>query len=44
MRDGVPVECPVSIGLTDGRITEVSGEGLREGLPVIISASPPAKS
>ena len=44
LRDGVPVECPVSIGLTDGRITEVSGEGLREGLPVIISASPPAKS
>ena len=43
MRDGVPVECPVSVGLTDGRITEVSGEGLREGLPVIISASPPAK-
>ena len=44
MRDGVPVECPVSVGLTNGRITEVSGEGLREGLPVIISASPPAKS
>ena len=43
LRDGVPVECKVSIGLTDGRITEVSGEGLREGLPVIISASPPAK-
>jgi HlyD family secretion protein len=43
LRDGVPVECPVSVGLTNGRITEVSGEGLREGLPVIISASPPAK-
>ena len=43
LRDGAPVECKVSIGLTDGRITEVSGEGLREGLPVIISASPPAK-
>lgn len=43
LRDGAPVECPVSIGLTNGRITEVSGEGLREGLPVIISASPPAK-
>jgi HlyD family secretion protein len=43
LRDGVPVECPVSVGLTDGRITEVSGEALREGLPVIISASPPAK-
>jgi len=43
LRDGVPVECPVTVGLTNGRITEVSGEGLREGLPVIISASPPAK-
>ena len=43
LRDGVQVECPVSVGLTNGRITEVSGEGLREGLPVIISASPPAK-
>lgn len=43
LRDGEPVECPVSVGLTDGRITEVSGEGLREGLPVIISAVPPAK-
>lgn len=43
LRDGVPVECQVSVGLTNGRITEVSGEGLREGLPVIISAAPPAK-
>ena len=43
LRDGEPVECQVSVGLTDGRITEVSGECLREGLPVIISASPPAK-
>lgn len=43
LRDGEPVECPVSVGLTNGRITEVSGEGLREGLPVIISAAPPAK-
>jgi hypothetical protein len=33
----------VSVGLTNGRITEVSGEALREGLPVIISAAPPAK-
>ena len=42
LRDGEPVECPVSVGLTNGRITEVSGEGLREGLPVIIGAAPPA--
>jgi HlyD family secretion protein len=43
LRDGAPVECQVSVGLTNGRITEVSGEALREGLPVIISAAPPAK-
>ena len=43
LRDGAPVECQVSVGLTNGRITEISGEGLREGLPVIISAAPPAK-
>lgn len=43
LRDGQPVECPVVVGLTDGRVTEVSGEGLREGLPVIVSASAPAK-
>lgn len=44
LRDGVPVECPVTVGITDGRVTEVTGEGLHEGLPVIISAVPPAKS
>ena len=43
LRDGEPIECPVTVGLTDGRITEVSGEGLHEGQPVIISAVPPAK-
>ena len=43
LRDGVPVECPVTVGITDGRVTEVTGEGLREGLPVIISAALPAK-
>ena len=43
LRDGAPVECPVKVGITDGRVTEVTGEGLREALPVIISAAPPAK-
>jgi hypothetical protein len=33
----------VKVGITDGRVTEVTGEGLREALPVIISAAPPAK-
>lgn len=44
LRDGEPTECPVTVGITDGRVTEVTGEGLHEGLPVIISAATPAKS
>jgi HlyD family secretion protein len=44
LRDGEPVECPVTVGITDGRVTEVKGEGLREGLQVIVSAALPAQS
>lgn len=40
---GEPVEIPVTVGLTDGNFTEASGEGLVEGIPVIISARPPAE-
>jgi len=31
-----PVAMTVKLGLTDGRMTEVSGEGLSEGLPIIL--------
>ncbi|MEY5013052.1 MAG: hypothetical protein RLZ22_64 [Verrucomicrobiota bacterium] len=44
LRDGEPVECPVTIGITDGRITEVKGEGLGEDLEVIVSAALPTES
>jgi HlyD family secretion protein len=44
LRDGEPVECPVTVGITDGRITEVKGEGLGEGLEVIVSAALPTES
>jgi HlyD family secretion protein len=40
LRDGRPVPIPVKVGLTDGRATEISGEGLSEGLPVITHAEP----
>jgi HlyD family secretion protein len=40
LKDGEPVEIPVKTGLTDGRFTEVTGEALAEGLPIIISAKP----
>jgi HlyD family secretion protein len=36
LRDGKPQSVPVTVGISDGRLSEVSGEGLSEGLPVII--------
>lgn len=42
LTDGKPVEIPVKTGLTDGRFTEATGEGLSEGMPIIVSAKPPA--
>lgn len=42
LRDGKPESIPVKTGLSDGRHTEVSGEGLSEGLPVILRAITPA--
>ncbi|MDP2263512.1 MAG: efflux RND transporter periplasmic adaptor subunit [Hydrogenophaga sp.] len=35
LRDGEPVALPVKTGISDGRMTEVSGEGVEEGLAVI---------
>ena len=36
--DGDPVALRVAVGASDGQFTEVSGEGVREGLEVITSA------
>lgn len=36
LQDGQPQPVPVTIGLNNGRQTEVSGEGVREGLAVIV--------
>ncbi len=35
LQDGQPVAMPVKTGISDGRNTEVSGEGLTEGMAVI---------
>ena len=35
LKEGRPVALPVQAGLSNGRLTEVSGPGLAEGLPVI---------
>jgi HlyD family secretion protein len=42
LRDGRPESIAVKVGLSDGRRTEISGEGLTEGALIIIRANPPA--
>lgn len=42
LRDGQPQAVSVKLGLTDGRYTEVSGDGLTEGAPVILRLNSPA--
>jgi HlyD family secretion protein len=39
LRDGRPEPLPVQIGISDGRLTEITGEGLNEGLAVITRAN-----
>lgn len=43
LRDGKPSPIEVQTGLTDGRVTVVSGEGLTEGMQVITHAQTAAK-
>ena len=40
LKDGEPVEVPVTPGITDGRITEITGDSLKPDTPVIISIKP----
>jgi HlyD family secretion protein len=40
LKDGEPVEIPVTTGITDGRVTEITGDGLAAGTPVIVSIKP----
>lgn len=42
LKEGKPVELLVKTGLTDGRFTEATGDGLAEGIPVIVTAKPAA--
>lgn len=41
LRAGTPEAIPVKLGLSDGSYTEISGEGLSEGLLIILRATPP---
>lgn len=36
LREKKPVSIPVEVGITDGRSTEVTGEGISEGLQVLV--------
>lgn len=44
LRDSAPIPLDVTTGLNEGRRTEVSGEGVSEGLAVIVRANPAASS
>jgi HlyD family secretion protein len=44
LKDGKPVEIRVETGITDGRFTVITGEGLTEGLSVIVNAKPAVSS
>jgi HlyD family secretion protein len=43
LEQGAPRALDVQTGLGDGSSTEVSGDGLAEGLPVIVGVQPPAQ-
>jgi HlyD family secretion protein len=40
LRDGDPVAVPVVVGLTDGHVTEITGDSLKAETPVIVSIKP----
>ncbi len=40
LEKGEPVALPVTLGMSDGRHTAISGEGLKEGLPIILRRAP----
>jgi HlyD family secretion protein len=42
LKEGVPASITVHVGLTDGRVTEVSGEELVEGMSIILFQNPKA--
>jgi HlyD family secretion protein len=41
LKDGEPSEISVTLGITDGKLTEITGGDLTAGTPVIISIKPP---
>ena len=43
LRDGVPVAIPVTVGATDGKMTEVVSGDVAPGLPLLVDTVSPAK-
>ena len=41
LKNGEPLEIKVTPGITDGRVTEITGDALAAGTPLIISIKPP---
>ncbi|MES2921420.1 MAG: efflux RND transporter periplasmic adaptor subunit [Verrucomicrobiota bacterium] len=41
LKDGEPSEIHVTTGITDGKVTEITGGDLTEGTPLIVSIKPP---
>ncbi|MGL4400407.1 MAG: efflux RND transporter periplasmic adaptor subunit [Luteolibacter sp.] len=41
LKDGEPLEIEVTTGITDGRVTEITGGELAAGTPLIVSIDPP---
>jgi HlyD family secretion protein len=44
MKDKAPVALPVKVGITDGQATEISGEGITEGLQVLVGVEDTKKA
>lgn len=44
LEGGAPKPVEVTVGITDGKLTEVSGEGLTEGAAVVIGSAPTAEA
>ena len=40
---GKPKEVPVTLGISDGQFTEVGGDGLSEGMPVLVGIEDPSR-
>jgi HlyD family secretion protein len=43
LQNGAPIAIPVQTGISDGKSIEISGEGIKEGLEVIVEETSPRK-